>query len=238
MDSLQDTVTTQAERLPEPDDAAVLAYLKAHPDFFIRNASLIAEMTIPHPVKGAVSLVEWQLGRQRNRIDTLTDDLAQLVMAAGENEQLFSRLLKLLASLSAATSLDDFSERLNIWSKGLKLSHARIRLFSDCWRLGAPFRHQELALSRSHFETMRLSRFGDRNHFLGRLTAPEIQLLLPGSAFVGSAAVSLLGAQHDLGVVIFVSRDKEHYHNGMGTAMLDQVAYFLPQLLQRWAELA
>ncbi len=236
MDSQQDTAVFAPSG--EPDEEAVLAYLKAHPDFFIRNAAQITDMTIPHSVKGAVSLVEWQLGRQRERISTLTDDLMQLMIQARENEHLFSRLLKLLASLSAATSLDDFSERLNQWAKGLKLSHARIRLFTDSWRLGAPFRHQDLALSRAHFEAIRLSRFGDRNHYLGQLTAPEIQLLLPDSAFVGSASVSLLGGQHDLGVVIFVSRDKQHYQKDMGTAMLEQVAYFLPQLLQRWVELA
>ena len=87
MDSQQDMAVFAPSG--EPDEEAVLAYLKAHPDFFIRNAAQITDMTIPHPVKGAVSLVEWQLGRQRERIGTLTDDLMQLMIQARENEHLF-----------------------------------------------------------------------------------------------------------------------------------------------------
>ena len=37
MDSQQDTAVFAPSG--EPDEAAVLAYLKAHPDFFIRNAA-------------------------------------------------------------------------------------------------------------------------------------------------------------------------------------------------------
>lgn len=47
MDSQQDTAVFAPSG--EPDEAAVLAYLKAHPDFFIRNAAQITDMTIPHP---------------------------------------------------------------------------------------------------------------------------------------------------------------------------------------------
>lgn len=52
----------------ELDDDAVMQYLLQNPDFFIRNARLVEQMHIPHPVRGSVSLVEWQLGRQRNQI--------------------------------------------------------------------------------------------------------------------------------------------------------------------------
>ncbi len=42
----------------ELDDDAVMQYLLQNPDFFIRNARLVEQMHIPHPVRGTVSLVE------------------------------------------------------------------------------------------------------------------------------------------------------------------------------------
>ena len=48
------------------DDRAVSDFLLQNPDFFIRNARQVEQMLVPHPVRGTVSLVEWQLARQRN----------------------------------------------------------------------------------------------------------------------------------------------------------------------------
>lgn len=75
----------------ELDDDAVMQYLLQNPDFFIRNARLVEQMHIPHPVRGSVSLVEWQLGRQRNQIGQLEEEITLLMEQAGLNEVLFSR---------------------------------------------------------------------------------------------------------------------------------------------------
>ncbi|MBU5889899.1 DUF484 family protein, partial [Vibrio cholerae O1] len=40
------------------------------------------------------------------------------------------------------------------------------------------------------------------------------------------------------GMVIFSSRDTQHYQPGMGTVMLAQLARMLPELLERWIERA
>ncbi|VDZ56017.1 Uncharacterized protein conserved in bacteria [Serratia odorifera] len=82
------------------------------------------------------------------------------------------------------------------------------------------------------------SAWGDEHHFLGSLNGPELLLLLPQAKQVGSVALSLLGANGDLGMVIFSSRDTQHYQAGMGTVMLNQLARMLPELLERWIERA
>ena len=83
---------------------------------------------------------------------------------------------------------------------------------------------------------MRIQRLGDRNQYLGQLNGPEILLLMPEAKMVGSVAISLLGKMGDLGMVIFTSRDTQHYHTGMGTLLLDQLSILLPGLLARWVE--
>lgn len=48
----------------------------------------------------------------------------------------------------------------------------------------------------------------------------------------------MLGDDGELGMVIFSSRDTQHYQQGMGTVMLNQLARMLPALLERWVERA
>ncbi|CFQ46371.1 MULTISPECIES: DUF484 domain-containing protein [Yersinia] len=218
------------------DDDTVMQYLLQNPDFFIRNARLVEQMHIPHPVRGSVSLVEWQLGRQRNQIGQLEEEITLLMEQAGLNEVLFNRLLQLQTHLTAASSLQDMLNRLQRWARDFGLSGANVRLFSDRWHIGAPSDFTHLGLSRHAFEPLRIQRLGSDNHYLGSLNGPELLLLLPQAKQVGSVALSLLGKEGDLGVIIFSSRDTQHYQQGMGTVMLNQLSTLLPSLLARWIE--
>lgn len=83
---------------------------------------------------------------------------------------------------------------------------------------------------------MRIQRLGNARHYLGSLNGPELLLLLPQAKQVGSVALSLLGKEGDLGVIVFSSRDIQHYQQGMGTVMLNQLSMLLPSLLERWIE--
>ncbi|NHB97696.1 DUF484 domain-containing protein [Photorhabdus stackebrandtii] len=216
------------------DDQTVVDYLLENPNFFIRNANVVEQMRVPHPIRETVSLVEWYMSRQRTRIAYLEENITLLMEQARVNEQLFEQLLKLLVDLAAAESLQDMLSRLNSWAKSLGLNGANIRLFSDKWHIGAPLNAPDLALSRNAFEPIRIHRFGNNNHYLGMLNGPEILLLLPQVRHVGSVAVSLLGTRGELGMVIFNSRNYQHYQDGMGTDMLDNLAKLLPDILSRW----
>lgn len=222
----------------ELDDDTVMQFLMQNPDFFMRNARLVEQMRVPHPVRGTVSLVEWHLARQRNQITQLEEEITLLMEQASANESLFGRLLHLQADLATASSLQDMLNRLQCWARGFGLAGANIRLFADRWNIGAPSDFTHLGLTRSAFEPLRIQRLGDRYHYLGNLNGPELLLLLPQAKQVGSVALSLLGDQGDLGMVIFSSRDTQHYQQGMGTVMLGQLARMLPKLLERWIERA
>ncbi|MGB9095982.1 DUF484 domain-containing protein [Erwinia sp.] len=220
------------------DDRAVSEFLLQNPDFFIRNARQVEQMLVPHPVRGTVSLVEWQLARQRNHITQLEEEITLLMEQASANQQLFDRLLALQARLAAADSLHDMLNRLHRWARELGLAGANVRLFSEKWRIGAPSDFTQLALSRQSFESVRIQRLGKQQHYLGSLNGPELLLLLPQAKAIGSVAMSLMGEQGDLGVLIFSSRDTQHYQSGMGTVLLQHLSLMLPDLLTRWVERA
>ncbi|WP_406704802.1 DUF484 domain-containing protein [Sodalis sp.] len=231
-------VGEQADSAQTLDDEQVVRYLLTHPDFFIRNARSVEQMVVPHPVRGCVSLLEWQLGRQRAHIQQLEDDITRLMEHASTNEPLFNRLLRLQSDLAAADSLQELLNRLQRWARGLGLAGAHVRLFSDRWQLCAPSGFTHLALARSAFEPLRIQRLGQGNHYLGKLNGPELLLLLPQVRQVGSVAMSLLGDDGSLGVLMFTSRDSQHFQDGMGTVLLQQLATLLPGLLERWVSRA
>ncbi|SFD35093.1 DUF484 domain-containing protein [Pragia fontium] len=217
-------------------DEQVSQFLLNNPDFFIRNALQVEQMRVPHPVRDSVSLVEWQLSRQRNHIQQLEEEITLLMEQASANEILFTRLINLQSELVQADSLQNLLYRLQYWARSLGLADATIRLFSDKWKLGAPSDFTHLAISQQAFEPMRIQRLGNRNQYLGQLNGPEILLLMPEAKMVGSVALSLLGKWGSQGMVIFTSRDPQHYQQGMGTLILDQLSLFLPGLLSRWIE--
>ena len=226
----------QREALATLNDSAVVDYLLQHPEFFIRNAAVVEQMRVPHPVRGMVSLVEWHMARSRHYIAALEENMSQLMAQATANEGLFYRLLHLQNRLACAESLDDLLLRFHRWARELGLAGASIRLFSDRWRLGAPSKHTELVLSRQAFEPLRIQRLDQASHYLGPLNGPELLLVLPEAKAVGSVAMSMMGNDGDLGVILFTSRDPHHYQPGQGTQLLQEIALMLPGLLERWIE--
>ncbi|MDL4913265.1 MAG: DUF484 domain-containing protein [Enterobacterales bacterium endosymbiont of Blomia tropicalis] len=231
-------IEEQADNTVLLDDQAVSDYLRQHPDFFIRNARQVEQMAVPHPVRGSVSLVEWHMARQRNHIQQLEEEITLLMEQATNNHQLFDRLLSLQGHLAAADSLQEMLNRLHRWARELGLAGANVRLFSDKWHVGAPSDFIQLGLSRQVFEPLRIQRFGNAHHYLGSLNGPELLLLLPQAKAIGSVAMSLMGDNGDLGVLIFSSRDSQHYQSGMGTLLLQHLAQMMPDLLMRWIERA
>lgn len=222
------------ETLTELDDRAVVDYLRHHPEFFIRNAHAVEAMRVPHPVRGTVSLVEWHMARARNHINVLEENMTLLMEQTHANESLFYRLLHLQSRLVAADSLDEMLVRFHRWARDLGLAGATLRLFPDRWRLGAPSRYTHLALNRQAFEPLRIQRLGQSQHYLGPLNGPELLVVLPEAKAVGSVAMSMMGSDGDLGVILFSSRDPHHYQPGQGTQLLQEIALMLPELLERW----
>lgn len=226
---------------PSLSDSQVAAYLQHQPQFFMRHPALLNSLHIPHYSRGAVSLVELQLLTLRQQVSELQQQQRELVERAAENERLFFSLLPLQRQLLQAPSLADGLQILQQWSRSLGLLACGVRLFSDRWQLTAPSTAHELALSPLQFEPIRVQRFGQcffpGASYLGPLNAVEQQLLLPDVVRVGSVAVQRLGAEREWGVLVFASRDPQHFQPGMATHLLQQVAALVEQALPAWVAL-
>lgn len=77
----------------------VAEFLRTHPDFFIENAALLADLSLPHESGGAVSLLERQVKILRDRSIESRHTLNSLLENARYNDQLFSVTRNLVLTL-------------------------------------------------------------------------------------------------------------------------------------------
>src|SRR5690606_36817819 len=173
------------EIMTELDDRAVVDYLLRNPEFFIRNARVVEQMRVPHPVRDTVSLVEWHMVRSRKHTDQLEENMTLLMEQASNNESLFYRLLNLQARLASAHSLEEFLSRFHRWAREIGLAGATIRLFPDRWRIGAPSGFTHLALNRQTFEPLRIQPIGHNHQYIGPLNGPELLVGLQEAKAIG-----------------------------------------------------
>jgi uncharacterized protein len=85
----------------------VSAYLKEHPEFFEKNASLLADIYLPSPHgNGTISLSERQQLAQRDKITALEERYAELVLNAQENDAIANKMHQFFVLLQQAKSFD------------------------------------------------------------------------------------------------------------------------------------
>lgn len=108
--------TARQLNLPENEDSLlaeaqqqandVAAYLKAHPDFFLANPTLIEDLELPGPPTEVSSLHHWQLRRWRSRAHKMAHKLAQLHWIAEQNAESDALLHQLACKLVALPDND------------------------------------------------------------------------------------------------------------------------------------
>ncbi|OTQ32088.1 hypothetical protein B6D19_06590 [Gilliamella apicola] len=216
------------------NDEIVSQYLNDNPDFFIRNASLIENMRIPHPIRGGISLPEWQMARQRNKISHLEAEITLLMEYARSNELLFNQFMDLQSQIFKADDLDVLVQIIKNWAKSLGLNGAYLYLFDDKWLINAPSKYQHFALNSSGFNFIRVRHLQYSNQYLGQLNTTELDFLLSERNYIGSVALSLLGQFGDLGLLMFTSSDPHHYQEKQGTLLLEKMSQLLPILIEKW----
>lgn len=232
-----DKITTLENR--KIDEEALCHYLLDHPDFFIRHATKLENLQIPHPIREAVSLPEWRMARQRHKIEQLEDEITLLLENAQANEELANQLFILVNRLIVATDLNQLHDILNSWIKSLGLSGAYLYLFDDRWQLGAPLNYQRFILNAAKFDFIRVRHLQYSYQFLGTLNSAELNFLFPHAkpqGHIGSVALSLFGEFGDLGLLMFTSCDSDHYQSGQGTWLIEKIGEILPILISQWIQ--
>lgn len=204
-------------------EQTLVEYLRQHPDFFDRHAELLADLVVPHPTGGAVSLIERQVEVLRTQNQRHRKELKVLLTVARENDQLNSRIHRLTLTLLRGTGFENTCQRLH--------KHLREEFQVDAVRL-VLIKPKERDLSVTHdcFVAADTSGLEDFDDFFaspaqprcGRFKVSRQRFLFGEEAQqVRSTALIPLQACRDVkGLLAIGSRDETRFHPGMGTAFL------------------
>jgi uncharacterized protein len=193
-------------------------YLQDHPEFFQQYPQLLTSLRLPHQQRGSVSLVERQMELQREKIQTLEDDITRLMSVARQNEQIFLAFNQLQAQLYQAKNLQDAETSLQQFTSAMpQVQECRLLRFNT-------------ERSASEFQLLLSRRLNQQGVYLGRLNKEEQQGLFP--AHIHSVALILVSAaEKPLALLAFGSEQDDHFQPSMDKLFIRHLATILAQLL-------
>ena len=207
------------------DEEQVIEYLLQHPEFFDANGLLLADIEIPHQSGQAVSLIERQVSVLREKNETYEKRLHDMVDAVHDNQRLNMSLQRLAIALLKADSqqamIDAIQDEL---CNKLDTDKSAIYLFSDDEAQITANPERYISSKQQQLEIFG-KQFKKKNIQCGRMTLEQIQFLFGDDSEVASGALlPLVFNKKTIGLIGLGSYDELHYHPGMGTEYLQQLA--------------
>ena len=195
-------------------EQAVAEYLEQQPRFFLRNRKLLNTLRIPHSERGAVSLVEMQLCRLRERVTELEDEITQLMTVAISNEQTYRAIAKAHTELFQAKSKAAIYQVLKKLGQKLNLV-VSLRFYGN----------EENPLAKLDVQRIKFSHFAGNAIYQGRLRKADGYVFVEEAPELGSyLLIPIIVDEQELGFLSFASQDGGHFQSSMDTLFIEQLA--------------
>jgi uncharacterized protein YigA (DUF484 family) len=216
-----------------PDEVA--RYLREHPEFFIEQGSLLAELRLPHGhAEGTVSLLERQRELLRERVTTLDTHLQQLLAAARANEVIAGRMRRLVRRLlRAPTRADALAGLEESLDAEFGLVDVRLLVFG-LGAMGLPASRFVVAVDRSDpaLQSIDAVLAGGRP-VCGPLRDSQREAVFGADRPVASAALVPVGEGSPVALLVLGSDEEDRFTADMGTDVLVQLAEVTGEVLSR-----
>ena len=201
------------------DEAAVLAYLQAHPDVLSRHPDVLEQVELRHRAGSAVSLMERQVDLLRARNEQLQSRLSRLTDAAPGNVHRLARTLIRAPSLAAVAAglRQVLREDFDIPEVFIGLNNAYYKR-NDIDGLTPIEPEGKIARAFENFFRTRLIECGPIGEAKARLLFPR------ATALPQSAAVVPLEKEKYLGMLAFGAADPERFQPRQGKLFLEMIA--------------
>ncbi len=212
-------------------------YLRSHPDFFERHASVLLGLKLPHHTGGsAVSLVERQVSMLRQRNAQLERQLKELVAVARLNTALVEKMHQLSVKLAKESGLERKLEQLeSSLREDFSAERAAVVLFSvgendDVSRAGFVQRIDRSDAALKPFSSfLRAAR-----PRCGPMRDRQRELIFGREAdSIVSAAMVPLGDGAKLGFLVIGSRDPDHFNPGKHMDFLSRLGELVSVAIER-----
>lgn len=213
----------------------IAAYLETNPDFFVEHPNLVRSLKIPIESSSAISLVEFQLRKLRERISQLERENDHMVETARINSVLFEKTRTLVLALLDTDDLSDLAivldEKL---SSGFDIPVVRL-LLSSQFELPNNLNLID-AIDRSLLEVggQFATAISDQKPWVGRVTK-ERKVALFGSKEISveSCATLALVRGHTYGLLALGHPNATHFQSNQDTLFLDHIGEALAMILPR-----
>ncbi len=212
----------------------VASYLRSHPDFFERHATLLLSLKLPHRTSGtAVSLVERQVSVLRQRNTQLDRQLKDLIAVAKLNDQLVEKshalALRLMTTQGLPARVDAIETALR---EDFAAERAVLVLFAD-QGVAAPARSFVRVLDREDSTLKPFATFlRAARPRCGMIRERQREVLFENEAdAIQSAAMIPLGSHTELGFLAIGSHDVEHFHPGQRLDFLTRLGELITAAL-------
>ncbi len=211
------------------EEAAIVDYLTANPDFFTRHPSLLTELQLPHPSGKAVSLVEHQIGILRERNVAMRRRMHELVQAARDNDNIFSKTRSLTLALLDTYSREALNEVLATYVLvDFEADYVCCHLHGEGVSMDHMIHYDAEELPFAHL-------FNGEDAQCATLREEELALLFPISQHSdsGSAVMLPLGPDGATGMLCIGSRDPQRFSRDMDTLFVAYIADVLTKVIQK-----
>jgi uncharacterized protein YigA (DUF484 family) len=211
----------------------VADYLRDHPDFFIGQDALLAELSLPHASGKAISLLERQVTILRERGIEARQKLNNLLENARNNDQLFDTTRNLVLALLRAANVTEIAEV----TQDQLANHANIDACEFILiehpelSTSANTRVESLASLRKDFsDVFRLK----RTH-CGPLSEEQIARLFPGNEqeVRSTALCPVIHNSEVLALLAFGNKQDNYFNVNLDTLFLDFIGRVVGSVLDR-----
>ncbi|MCG8312171.1 MAG: DUF484 family protein [Pseudomonadales bacterium] len=225
--TMNDDNPVQSESLDNSLSASQVAdYLIQHPEFFVDNEHLLADLILPHASGAASSLIERQAKVLRERNSELRQRLSHLIDTARENDLIFRLTKNLGLALLEAQTLEDAARAVHhSLHREFKVDCASLLLFDtpQVQNKGFVTQTSSEAAKRVLGNLVR----GEHVH-CSALREEEFKYLFPTSETnSGSAAIVPLRFKRELGILAVGSYDPSHFEPSMDTAFVGYIGQII-----------
>jgi uncharacterized protein YigA (DUF484 family) len=220
------------------NDGSVTRYLETYPDFFERNAALLAKLRLPHlrESSATVSLVERQVEVLRDRNQALERKLAEFKDVARANEALANRIHSLSQRLiRGRTLLDTIHAVETSLREDFDAHNSVLLLFMEQARdLEAEAgRFLKTADPADDVVKSLESLLQSGKPRCGQIRDAQREFLFGKDGEIGSVALAPLGAGGALGLLAIAASDADRFHPAVSTEFLTRIGELLANALTR-----
>lgn len=220
----------QSETAITDEAESVIAYLRAHKNFFLEHPELLAELDIPHDEgEGSISLIEKQVSVLRKRNEDEQQQLYSLVQTARDNERVAERLHQIAVEILGFENLDDILDSVS-------------QLIKDLFNVEfVSFRITNGKGNRPEMADARSPAFADLYHRVvaghsvcdNKLAPASKSFLFGEDTEVKSVVLVPLGGSRPCGVLALGSLQDERFTTDHGTFYLDRLGELLGAAIYR-----